>query len=135
MKYLLDTNICIYFLNQKDQHLTDKLKRINPKDIAICSIVKAELIYGAIKSARTEENLAIVTDFAKDFASLPFDDIASQVYGRIRFDLERKGSIIGPNDLLIASIARANNLCLVTNNTSEFSRIDSLEIENWTVNN
>jgi tRNA(fMet)-specific endonuclease VapC len=95
--------------------------------------VKAELYYGAYRSSRLESNLELYREFFSEFVSLPFDGRAAEVYGRIRVQLERLGTPIGPNDLHIASITIANNLILVTHNTREFSRVEGLEIEDWEV--
>ena len=104
----------------------------NPENIYLCSVVKAELYYGAIKSKYQNQNILKIDRFAEKFISLSFDDSASLIYGGIRAELESKGIPIGPNDLMIASIAIANNLILVTNNTKEFGRIQKLSLENWT---
>jgi tRNA(fMet)-specific endonuclease VapC len=131
MKYLLDTNTCIYYLKYYDQNLVQKLKAIPRRDIKLCSIVKAELYYGVTKSNNPEKNLKRLISFWKPYSSLPFDDTAAKVYGDLRADLESKGLPIGANDLLIASIAIANGLVLVSSNTDEFERIKHLQLENW----
>ena len=105
----------------------------SPQDIVLCSIVKAELFYGVNKSAKPEKNLEKLTEFLNRFVSLPFDDKASETYGNIRVQLEKSGTPIGPNDLLIASIAISNNLILVTHNTREFGRVDDLRLEDWEI--
>ncbi len=97
----------------------------------MCSIVKAELFNGDRKSAKPSDNLVKVHRFVDRFHSFPFDDNASEKYSEIRSELEIAGTPIGPNDLLIASIELANNIILVTHNTSEFSRIRGLKIEDW----
>jgi tRNA(fMet)-specific endonuclease VapC len=97
----------------------------------ICSVVKAELYYGSRKSRYPEKNLAKQQQFVNKFISLPFDDRAAEVYGLIRSQLENSGTPIGPNDMLIASIALAFDQTLITNNTREFSRIKDLRIEDW----
>ncbi|MCB1189941.1 MAG: type II toxin-antitoxin system VapC family toxin [Leptospiraceae bacterium] len=130
--YLLDTNICIYFLNGISLSVKENLLLKNPENIYLCSVVKAELYYGAIKSKYQNQNILKIDRFAEKFISLSFDDSASLIYGGIRAELESKGIPIGPNDLMIASIAIANNLILVTNNTKEFGRIQKLSLENWT---
>ncbi len=89
----------------------------------VCSVVKAELFYGVQKSAKPKENLEKVHKFLNRFVSLPFDDKASEKYGEVRSDLEKAGTPIGPNDLLIASIALAHNVILATHNTREFKRV------------
>lgn len=96
-----------------------------------CSIVKAELLYGALKSARPDRNVGRLRPFFNRFVSLPFDDASAEEYGQIRVALEMAGTPIGSNDLCIAAIARTNDLALVTHNTDEFSRVDELRLEDW----
>ncbi len=131
MKYLLDTNTCIRYLNGRSEKIKQNMAAVSQQDIALCSVVKAELFYGAMKSLHPENNLARQRRFTDSFVSLPFDDNAAEVYGQIRAQLEKAGTPIGPNDLLIAAIALANNLTLVTHNTREFSRIAILPCEDW----
>ena len=131
MIYLLDSNACIRYLNGQSESIRRNLEARQPEEIVLCSVVKAELIYGAVKSARLESNLEKLRRFAEPFASLPFDDGAAEVYGRIRTRLERSGRPIGPNDLLIAAIAIAHDATLVSHNTGEFSRIEDLRYEDW----
>ena len=90
MMYLLDTNVCIQFLNKKSQALIDQLARINPSEIALCSIVKAELFYGAYKSKNPQKALKLQREFCRRFKSLYFDDKAANEYGKIRSILEKK---------------------------------------------
>ncbi len=132
MTYLLDTNFCIELLNQKESQAARKLASVSPQDVRLCSVVKAELYHGAYKSGR-ESNLKLIRTFFSLFESLAFDDLSAETYGTLRTTLEKGGKIIGPNDLLIASIALAYNVTLVTHNTSEFSRIPNLSIEDWQV--
>jgi tRNA(fMet)-specific endonuclease VapC len=131
MIYYLDSNICIYFLKGQHQNIKDKLENINPTKIKIPSIVKAELLYGAEKSKNRSSNVDKVLKFIDPFEIIPFDDEASIFYSKIRSSLEIKGTIIGPNDYIIASIVLSKNGILVTNNESEFKRIKNLKIENW----
>jgi len=131
--YLLDTNACIAVLNGSSQPLIARLQSHNPGDILLCSIVKAELIYGAYHSSRAADNLRLLDRFFEPFISLPFDDACCDAYGRIRSDLARNGTPIGPNDLLIASTAVANDVTLVTANSKEFGRVAGLRIENWEI--
>lgn len=131
--YLLDTNVCIRFLNKKSQRLIEQLKGKNSEEILLCSVVKAELFYGAYKSINPVKALNIQKEFCSRFKSLQFDDNAADIYGKIRANLESKGQIIGPNDMLIASIALANNVTLVTHNTKEFGRIEDLKYEDWEI--
>lgn len=130
MTYLLDTNVCIELLNDRDTLITKRLASVSPQDIRLCSVVKAELFHGAYKSGR-EENLQLVKVFTSAFDSLPFDDSAAEQYGKLRFAMEQQGKLIGPYDLLIASIALVNNSTLVTHNTSEFQRVPDLIFEDW----
>ena len=107
--------------------------RENPADIALCSVVLGELLYGAHHGAASKlaANPALIARLQRQFASLPFDDLAAEEYGKTRADLASQGTPIGPNDLMIASIALANGLTVVTHNTSEFSRVPGLKIEDW----
>lgn len=95
MKYLLDTNTCIQFLNQRSQKLIDRLTDTPDEDIFVCSVVKAEMFYGSEKSARRERNLAVQRAFFARYVSLPFDDAAAERYGLLRADLEQRGQSIG----------------------------------------
>ncbi|MEW6579564.1 MAG: type II toxin-antitoxin system VapC family toxin [Chloroflexota bacterium] len=131
MKFLLDTNTCIRHLNQRSASLTERLRATAEADIAICAVVKAELYLGAIKSQSPQRTLQKQQAFAERFVSLPFDDAAALVYARIRGVLEQEGMPIGSNDLMIAAIALANDLTLVTHNTREFGRVAELKLEDW----
>lgn len=131
--YLLDTNACIRVVNNSSVTLIARLRRQRPDEIAICSIVKAELLYGAYKSSRLAQNLQVLDRFFEPFFSFPFDDNCVEIAGRIRAELDRAGTPIGPNDLLIAAIAIANGRTLVTANTREFGHVAGLKIENWEV--
>lgn len=128
---LLDTNVCIRILNGSSDAVVDALRARAPSSVRLCSIVLAELIFGARNSSRVEQNLRTIERFRDPFISLPFDDAAAEHYGAIRADLTRDGALIGPNDLMIAAIARANDLTLVTHNVSEFGRVTGLRIEDW----
>lgn len=131
MTYLLDTNACVELLNERDSAIARKLARTSPQEIVICSVVKAELYHGANKSNKREANLNLLARFFKHFTSLPFDDSAAEQYGQVRTVLEKQGNLIGTNDLLIASIALANNVTLVTHNTGEFRRVPGLQMKDW----
>ena len=133
MIFLLDTNVCVVYLNQPQSLVTAQLHRYQPQDIAVCSVVKAELFFGAMKSQRPEQTLQKQKNFLAAFHSLPFDDHAALIFGQIRAKLQRQGQPIGPYDLQIAAIALANDLTLVTHNTDEFSRIDGLRLSDWEV--
>ncbi|MDB9311417.1 type II toxin-antitoxin system VapC family toxin [Aphanizomenon sp. CS-733/32] len=133
MIYLLDTNVCARYLNGKSLAIRQRLRSTNLADIAVCSVVKGELFYGAMKSNNLEKTLDRQQEFLKLFVSLPFDDDASFIYGRIRAELSAKGIIIGANDLQITAIAMVNNLILVTHNVREFSRVNGLRFEDWEI--
>jgi len=131
LKYYLDTNMCIYFLKGKHINLLNKIKNYHHGEIKIASIVKAELLYGANKSQKKEENIELVNKFLLPFEIINFDDTSSVIYADIRANSEKRGEIIGPNDLIIASTIQANGGILVTNNTNDFKRINNLKVENW----
>ncbi len=131
MKYLPDTNVWINYLNPVESPVKNKLISIDTQHIYFCSIVKAELLFGAYNSARKKQNLEKLKTLFKRFHSLPFDDKCTEMYADIRAQLSKKGTPIGSNDLLIASIALANDLTLVTHNTREFGRIQHLKLEDW----
>ncbi len=131
MSYLLDTNTCIVFLNGRAIGVRRKLETLSPREVFVCSVVKAELFYGAMKSVDPQRTLSGQQVFLNQFASLPFDDAAAEAYGQIRSKLDRAGTPIGPNDLMIASIAMSNQLTLVTHNLREFGRISDLKCEDW----
>jgi len=102
-----------------------------PADIALCSVVKAELLFGALRSEQKERNLQLLQKLFSPLTSFEFDDNAAQHYAHIRADLSAQGNLIGANDLLIAAITRANNATLITHNTGEFCRVQGLLIEDW----
>lgn len=131
MTFLLDTNVCIRYLTGRSEKVKQRLQEIQPDQIAVCSVVKAELFYGARRSNNPEKSLQVQIQFLNQFASFPFDDDAAEVYGSIRASLATKGTPIGPNDLMIAAIALSNGLTLITHNVSEFGRIAKLKFEDW----
>ncbi len=131
MRYLLDTNVCIIYLKGRNLNLKQRLEVIPAQEIAVCSIVKAELCFGAMKSANPERNFALQQTFLAQFGSLPFDDLAATTFGVVRAQLETRGISIGAYDLQIAAIALVNNLTLVTHNTREFERVDGLQLADW----
>jgi len=131
MKFLIDTNICIYIMNERPQVVINRFKNLDPGMIGISSITVSELQYGISKSKYKKQNLKRLEEFLIPFDILSYDEMASKLYGEIRFKLEKQGLIIGPLDLLIAAHALSRDLILVTNNEKEFKRIKSLKIENW----
>ena len=131
MKYSLDTNTCIRAINGRVPEVRSRLLRVPAKDVVVCAIVRAELYAGASKSQTPIQTHARNNAFLLAFSSLPFDDHAVQYYGTLRSALEKSGTPIGPLDMLIAAIALAHDLILVTHNTSEFGRIAGLRLEDW----
>ena len=129
--YLLDTNICIYIINQNPKSVVKKITGLNPQEIKISSVSVAELEFGVSKSRQREKNRAALSNFLSAFEIIPFDAQDAEIYGIIRAELEREGNPIGPYDLQIAAQALSRNLILVTNNTTEFTRIKKLALENW----
>ena len=131
MKYMLDTNICIHVIKHRPASVLARFQRHTPQDMCISSITLAELEYGVEKSAFPEKNRIALTMFLSGITVLPFDDAAALEYGRIRADLEKQGTPIGPNDMLIAAHAKSLGLPIITNNTREFDRLEDLQTENW----
>ena len=131
MKWMLDTNACIRYLNGRSPRLRSKFAVADANEICISTVAKAELYFGAAMTRDPAATRAAQQLFLSRFASYAFDDAAAEAYGEIRADLTRKGELIGPNDLLIAAICRANQLVLVTHNVSEFSRVEGLAIDDW----
>jgi tRNA(fMet)-specific endonuclease VapC len=131
MRYLLDTNICVVFLNGRSDSVRDRLISTPIEDMAVCSVVKAELFYGAMRSNNPTKTLERQQDFLVRFVSLPFADESALLFGQIQASLAIAGTPIGAYDLQIAAIALANNLTLVTHNTREFERVDGLRLEDW----
>ena len=132
MRYMLDTNICIYTIKHKPPKVIQRFLSHDPSELCISSITYAELMHGVEKSMAAERNRIAITMFLSLISVLNFDTYAAEEYGKIRADLERKGTPIGPMDILIAAHAKAEDLILVTNNTREFERVEDLEVEDWT---
>ena len=129
--YFLDSNTCIYFLNGSSESIRKKVLSTPPVDIKIPSVVKAELLLGAYKSKTPQRTLEKLEEFLEPFEVHPFDDTTCYEYAAIRKQTEEEGKVVGPNDLLIASIVRFHHGILVTRNIKEFSRINDLIVENW----
>lgn len=130
--YLLDTNICIFAINKKSPKLLAKLKNQTRRGIYISSLTVAELEFGVQNSQRPESNRLALLRFLSIFDILNFDSCDAVDYGHLKVKLKRKGQIIGPIDMLLAAQALNKNMTFVTNNVSEFARIDELKIEDWT---
>ena len=131
MRYMLDTNICIYAIKHMPREVIERLNEHNPNEICISSVTYAELIQGVEKSKAVEKNRTTLTLLLADIEILPFDTGAAEGYGEIRAELERKGIPIGPLDMMIAGHAKSLGYTVVTNNIKEFDRIDGLRLENW----
>ncbi|MES2129101.1 MAG: type II toxin-antitoxin system VapC family toxin [Pseudomonadota bacterium] len=131
MKYLLDTNICIYLINQRPKTVPESFNRHALSDIVISSITVAELEFGVAKGTSIKYRKAL-NNWLPTFAKSAFDAAAARHYGPLRAALEAKGTPIGPLDTLIAAHALSLDVTLVTNNVREFSRVPGLRIENWT---
>ena len=129
--YMLDTDICIYIIKHKPISVQKRLSMLRPEQLVMSVITFAELMNGAKKSQRVEANIAKLNELAELIAIRPFDKKAAISYGDVRSTLEKKGEIIGGNDLLIAAHALSLGLILVTNNEKEFKRVDGLKIEKW----
>ena len=131
MRYMLDTNICIYVIKHKPEKVFRKLQTIHPEDVCISSVTYAELVHGVEKSAAVEKNRLALSILLANMEILDFDVDAADCYGKIRAGLERKGTPIGPLDMMIAGHAQSLGYTIVTNNVKEFSRVAALKIENW----
>ena len=131
MIYMPDANACIMYLNNRNAGVVRRMAATDRGAMRMCDVVKAEIYYGAYRSARRESNLAVLARFFAQFDSTPFDGAAAEAYGRLRAELVTAGTTIGGNDLMIAAIAVANDVTLVTHNVSEFSRVSGLRWEDW----
>jgi len=131
MRYMLDTNICIYAIKHKPEKVFQKLQEVEPEDVYVSSVTYAELVHGVEKSAAVEKNRLALSMLLANIEILDFDVDAADCYGKIRADLEKKGTPIGPLDMMIAGHAQSRGYTVVTNNVKEFSRVSNLKIENW----
>jgi len=133
MTYLLDTNICIYIIKKRVPSVLRRLKTKQPEEVAISTITQADLEYGIARSRNPDQNRIALLQFLLPFQLLDFDQLAAVHYGPIRASLEAMGRQVGPMDMLLAAQAKSRDLVLVTNNESEFRRVDGLNVENWVV--
>lgn len=131
MRYMLDTNICIYLIKHKPLQVFEKLQEHNPDEICISAVTYAELVHGVEKSKAVERNRLALTILLSNIEILDFDMKAAEEYGRIRADLEKKSTPIGPLDMMIAGHAKSLGYTVVTNNVGEFKRVEGLQYENW----
>lgn len=132
MKYMLDTNICIYIIKKRPASVIERLQKTKISDVCISSITLSELEYGVEKSKKNEQNKIALTGFIAPVEVVAYDDLAAARYGKIRASLEKKGQILGPLDMLIAAHALSMGLTVATNNDREFKRVTGLKVENWT---
>ncbi len=130
LRFMLDTNICIYVIKNRPASCREKFNT-HSGAMAISSVTLAELMYGAMKSAKPDSNMRTVEEFSARLTVLDFDTNAAGHYGDIRSVLETQGKVIGPYDMMIAGHTRSQGLILVSNNTREFERIEGLRLENW----
>ena len=130
MRYMLDTNICIYIINKKPESVLRHLEK-KRDGLTVSAITLAELEHGVAASAYPERNAFALMQFMVIARCLPFTHRAAGEYGRIHADLQRRGKVIGPLDMLIAAHAKSEGLALITNNIKEFERVEGLTIENW----
>ena len=130
MKYLLDTNICIYIINERPMHVLERFRRLTTSELGISSVTVAELAFGVAKGSSVK-NRAALQAFLVPLEVAPFDLVAALTYGDVRADLERRGQPIGPLDTQIAAHALSLNAVVVTNNEREFRKVAGLAVENW----
>lgn len=131
MRYMLDTNVCIYLIKRRPAAVVDRLRALPISDVGISSITLAELEYGVAKSAKPEQNRDALTGFLAPLEIEAFGNEAAACYGALRAGLEKAGKPIGPIDMLVAAHALSLSAILVTNNACEFERVPGLVVENW----
>ncbi len=131
MRYLLDTNICIYLIKKRPEKVVAHFKQHPPRDVAVSIITVFELEYGVQKSRFRKRSQEALGKFLLPFMVLNLDRASVEEAAAIRCQLEKTGMTIGPYDILIAGLARSRNMTLVTNNTREFERVEGLALENW----
>lgn len=131
MRYLLDTNICIYLIKNRPQEVLERFRQHTPQDVAISIITLFELQYGIEKSQYRQQSESALAKFLQPLNIVDLDRSSAIDAASIRAQLEKTGTPIGPYDLFIAGLARSRGMVLVTNNTREFNRIPGLELENW----
>jgi len=131
MRYMLDTNICIYAIKHKPEKVFQKLQEVEPEDVCVSSVTYAELVHGVEKSVAVEKNRLALSMLLANIEILDFKADAADCYGKIRADLEKKGTPIGSLDMMIAGHAQSLGYTVVTNKVKEFSKVQDLKIENW----
>jgi len=131
MRYMLDTNICIYIINKRPAHVFDVFKQYELGELCISSVTTSELYYGVEKSKNKFRNIHALNKFLMPFSIITYDNDDSIKYGKVRSKLEKKGQVIGSMDLMIAAQALSKEFILVTNNEKEFLRVNNLKVKNW----
>ena len=131
MEYLLDTNICVYALNQSDLALIDRLRSVRRSNVYVASLTIGEMLFGAQRSSNSTENVKRIVRFVAPFRELHFEQRAAEAYGALRAELASTGNQFGVVDMLLAGTALAHGLTVVTNNVREFKRAAGLRVENW----
>jgi tRNA(fMet)-specific endonuclease VapC len=129
--YLLDTNVCVDYLNGRFPEVVSRIQAVSPDDLCTSSVVAAELRYGADRSKQPKRNHARIDDLLRELRCLAFDEASARLFGRVRAQLEGRGTPIGPYDMMIAAHALFLRCTLVTDNLEEFRRVSGLEVENW----
>ena len=130
MKYLLDTNICVYWL-KGNEHIEQKILSVGLDNVALSFLNVSELYYGAYKSQRVDANLHLIRQLTDQLNVIESDEAISEMFGEMKATLEKAGTIIDDADLFIAACAKVHGLTLVTNNVKHFRRIKGLKLENW----
>ena len=130
MKYMLDTNTCIYIIKRKPVDVIDRFRRLQISQVSVSSITLSELEYGVIKSSKPQQNHLALAQFLAPMEILPYGDAVAQHYGKLRVHLEKQGTPIGSLDMLIAAHALSTGCILITNNVKEFERVPNLKINN-----
>ena len=131
--WLPDTNAWICLINSRPSAVKERFQSHSPASLFLCDVVKAELYYGAFRSSRRDDNLALLERIFQTFPSLAFDGAAARMFGEIRAALAAVGTPIGPYDLQIAAIALVHGFTVVTHNTGEFNRVQRLRTEDWEI--
>jgi len=132
MRFMLDTNTCVDVIRRRNDRVLRRMQRLRPGDLCVSSVTLSELEYGAAKSSDPQRNRLALAEFMTPVSVLPYDDAAAPAYGRVRAELERAGTPIGPLDTMIAAQALSLGLILVTDNEREFRRVSGLKVQNWT---
>jgi tRNA(fMet)-specific endonuclease VapC len=130
VKYLLDTNICVYWL-KGNEHIEQKILSVGLDNVALSFLNVSELYYGAYKSQRVDANLTLIRQLTDQLNVIESDEAISEMFGEMKATLEKAGTIIDDADLFIAACAKVHGLTLVTNNVKHFRRIKGLKLENW----